>query len=94
MKTDLKTIPGVGAQIERDLIALGYDSVASLAGEDPEQIYERDCIRRGCRVDRCMLYVYRCAVYYADHAEHEPEKLRWWYWKDNLTCFAGRFACS
>ncbi|WP_071135320.1 helix-hairpin-helix domain-containing protein [Millionella massiliensis] len=82
MKTDLRTIPGVGAQIERDLIALGYDSVASLAGEDPEQIYERDCIRRGCRVDRCMLYVYRCAVYYADHAEHDPEKLRWWYWKD------------
>ena len=82
MKTDLKTIPGVGAQIERDLIALGYDNVASLAGEDPEQIYERDCIRRGCRVDRCMLYVYRCAVYYADHAEHDPEKLRWWYWKD------------
>lgn len=82
MKTDLRTIPGVGTQIERDLIALGYDSVASLAGEDPEQIYERDCIRRGCRVDRCMLYVYRCAVYYADHAEHEPEKLRWWYWKD------------
>ena len=82
MKTDLRTIPGVGAQIERDLIALGYDSVASLAGEDPEQIYERDCIRRGCRVDRCMLYVYRCAVYYADHAEHEPEKLRWWYWKN------------
>lgn len=82
MKTDLSTIPGVGAQIERDLIALGYDSVASLAGEDPEQIYERDCIRRSCRVDRCMLYVYRCAVYYADHAEHDPEKLRWWYWKD------------
>lgn len=82
MKTDLRTIPGVGAQIERDLIALGYDSVASLAGEDPEQIYERDCIRRGCRLDRCVLYVYRCAVYYADHAEHEPEKLRWWYWKD------------
>ena len=82
MKTDLRTIPGVGAQIERDLIALGYDSVASLAGEDPEQIYERDCIRRGCRVDRCMLYVYRCAVYYADHAEHDPEKLRWWYWKN------------
>ncbi len=82
MKTDLRTIPGVGAQIERDLIALGYNSVASLAGEDPEQIYERDCIRRGCRLDRCVLYVYRCAVYYADHAEHEPEKLRWWYWKD------------
>ena len=82
MKTALRTIPGVGAQLERDLIALGYDCVASLAGEDPEQIYERDCIRRGYRVDRCMLYVYRCAVYYADHAEHEPEKLRWWYWKD------------
>jgi hypothetical protein len=32
-------------------------------------------------VDRCMLYVFRCAVYYAEGGR-EPEKLRWWNWKD------------
>ena len=29
-----------------------------------------------------MLYVFRCAVYFAEHEQHEPEKLKWWYWKD------------
>lgn len=29
-----------------------------------------------------MKHVFRCAVYYAEHEEHDPEKLKWWYWKD------------
>ena len=36
----------------------------------------------GQQLDRCVLYVYRLAVYYAEHETHEPEKLNWWYWKD------------
>ena len=36
----------------------------------------------GCHVDRCVLYVFRCAVYYASHEAHEPDKLKWWTWKD------------
>ena len=28
------------------------------------------------------LYVWRAAVYYAEHELREPEKLKWWYWKD------------
>jgi len=33
-------------------------------------------------VDRCVLYVYRLAVYFAENETHEPEKLKWWNWKD------------
>lgn len=82
MKTDLRTIPGVGPAMERDLLALGYDSVASLRGQDPEEMYRRSCAIQGCRLDRCVLYVYRCAVYCAETEQPEPEKCRWWYWKD------------
>ncbi|NMB56563.1 pathogenicity locus, partial [Candidatus Beckwithbacteria bacterium] len=31
--------------------------------------------------DRCLLYVFRCAVYYAKGGR-DPEKLKWWNWKD------------
>jgi len=81
-KTDLIKIPGVGKQIKQDLIALGYTNVESLKGQDPERIYERLNEYQGCAVDRCMLYVLRCAVYYASTEVPDPEKLKWWNWKD------------
>jgi hypothetical protein len=34
------------------------------------------------QVDRCLLYVFRCAVYFAEHTRHDPELLKWWNWKD------------
>lgn len=37
---------------------------------------------KGFQDDRCVLYVFRCAVYYAEQEQHDPEKLKWWYWKD------------
>lgn len=79
---DLKTIPGVGKATKQDLIDLGYTSVSSLVGANPEELYERECTMKGKHIDRCQLYVYRCAVYYAEHDVHDPEKLKWWYWKD------------
>lgn len=45
-------------------------------------MYARECARKGVRVDRCVLYVYRCAVYYASTPQPDPEKLKWWAWKD------------
>ncbi|MGN1031578.1 MAG: helix-hairpin-helix domain-containing protein [Butyricicoccaceae bacterium] len=80
--SDLRTIPGIGKQGEQDLIALGYPNVASLRGADPQEMYDRECAMRGVKVDRCVLYVYRCAVYYASTEHPEPEKCKWWYWKD------------
>lgn len=79
---ELQRIPGVGPSLARDLYELGFLSVADLKGADPEEMYRKTCDLAGCHVDRCVLYVYRCAVYFASHEEHEEELLKWWSWKD------------
>ncbi|MBO5301080.1 MAG: Pathogenicity locus [Peptococcaceae bacterium] len=81
---ELQKIPGIGKTGELDLMKLGYTTIESLRGADPEEMYERECIEKGVKVDRCVLYVYRCAVYYANtpEAERNSEKLKWWNWKD------------
>jgi hypothetical protein len=79
---DLQTIPGVGPGIARDLLDLGYTSVSTLRGADPGSMYQRLCELRGCHIDRCVLYVFRCAAYFASSTTHDPELLKWWNWKD------------
>jgi hypothetical protein len=66
----------------KHLIDIGYTSIESLKGQDPEEIYLKDCSYHGRKVDRCVLYVYRLAVYYAENDVHEPDKLKWWNWKN------------
>lgn len=75
-------VPGVGIKTACDLWALGIREPAGLVGQDPEELYQRLCEQQGCSVDRCMLYVFRCAVYYVSRDEHDPGLLRWWNWKD------------
>ena len=79
---DLRTIPGVGPSIARDLVDLGIRRVAELRGEDPEALYGRLMELRGRHVDRCVLYVLRCAVYFASTPDPDPKRLKWWVWKD------------
>ena len=79
---ELQTIPGVGKTIALDLWNLGFRSVQALQGQDPEELYVRQCALQGTQVDRCMLYVFRCAVYYASNEQHDSELLKWWNWKD------------
>jgi hypothetical protein len=84
-KTDFKklqTIPGVGPSIARDLVDLGYSSVSSLKGADPESMYQRLYELRGAHIDRCVLYEFRCAVYFASSGTYDPKLLKWWNWKD------------
>jgi hypothetical protein len=78
----LQVIPSIGPSMAVDLIDLGYRSVSDLKGEDPEAMYARLCRLRGRPVDRCVLYVFRCAVYFAGTKNPEPELLKWWNWKD------------
>ncbi len=78
----LQGIPGVGPSIARDLADLGYSSVAGLRGADPEAMYRDLCRLRGQHVDRCVLYVFRAAVYFAGPGPHDPRLLKWWKWKD------------
>ena len=62
----LQTIPGVGKVVATDLWNLGYKSISDLAGQDAEEIYIRHNDYRGKVQDICMLYTFRCAVYFAD----------------------------
>jgi hypothetical protein len=79
---DLTRAPGVGPRMAADLDSLGVRSLDDLAGCDPQRLYDRLCELTGPRVDRCVLYVFRCAVYFATHDHHDPELLKWWNWKD------------
>lgn len=82
MKTDLLTIPNVGKNTKEDLLNIGITCVEDLVGKYPEDLYIEDCIYKKYQEDKCELYVFRAAVYYAEHEIHEEEKLKWWYWKD------------
>jgi len=79
---ELQVIPGVGPKIAEDLWNLGVRATRDLKKKDPEELYRMLCAREGARVDRCVLYVFRCAVYYASHEHPEPDLLKWWSWKE------------
>jgi Pathogenicity locus len=79
---ELRTIPGVGKEIAKDLFGIGIFSAGDLRGKNPEKLYDTLCKKQGMKIDRCMLYVMRCAVYYASRAKHDPKLLKWWSWKD------------
>jgi nucleotidyltransferase/DNA polymerase involved in DNA repair len=78
----LSVIPGIGPALAADLYLLGIHTVESLGGRDPETLYRKLSKLIGQPVDRCVLYTFRCAVYFASEAEPEPGKLQWWRWMD------------
>ena len=82
---ELSTIPGVGKSIATDLINIGILRVEDLVDQDPEQLYHRSNQHAGSVQDRCLLYVFRCAVYYASTppVDRKSEKLKWWNWKNS-----------
>jgi len=79
---ELQTIPGVGQKTAEDFWQLGIRSVRDLKGKSPERLYKNLCTKKRTSVDRCMLYVIRCAVYYASAERPKPALLKWWSWKD------------
>lgn len=81
---DLQQIPGVGKSIARDLWNIGIRSVTELRGRDPQELYDLSNRFAGVVQDPCLLYTFRCAVYYASTPKNKqhPEKLKWWNWKD------------
>jgi hypothetical protein len=87
---ELTTIPGVGKSIAADLRDLGIRRVADLKKRDPERLYARLNAKRGVRQDPCVLYVFRCAVYYASTLRPKPALLKWWAWKDRRVGWRGQ----
>ena len=79
---DIQRIPGVGPSLAADLVDLGIRRVADLRRRSPERLYDQLIALRGVHQDRCVLYPFRCAVYFAAEPNPEPEKLKWWNWKE------------
>jgi hypothetical protein len=79
---ELQTIPGIGPSLAQDLRDLGIRRVADLERRDPERLHARLNRLRGVRQDPCVLYAFRCAVYYARTPRPKAELLKWWNWKD------------
>lgn len=74
----------MGKSIANDLVNIGIYQIADLKNKDPEELYHLSNQFAGCIQDRCLLYVFKCAVYFAATPPllQEPEKLKWWNWKD------------
>lgn len=81
---ELTIIPGVGKSIAADLYNIGIRKIEDLKGKDPEILYHHSNQFAGCTQDRCLLYVFRCAVYFAETPtnKQDKERLKWWNWKD------------
>jgi nucleotidyltransferase/DNA polymerase involved in DNA repair len=79
---ELLMIPGIGKSLARDLVDLGIHRVRDLKGRDPVRLYRKLNVLRGQHIDRCVLYTFRCAVYFATETKHDPKLLKWWNWKD------------
>jgi hypothetical protein len=80
----LRELPGVGPSIEADLQSIGIESVDDLRGKTPEELYSVLKDRAGGALDRCVLYVMRCAVYWAEREgpAADPELRKWWAFMD------------
>lgn len=81
---ELTVIPGIGKSLATDLWNIGITSVADLKGKAPEVLFALSNAYAGVVQDCCVLYAFRCAVYFAQTLpEHrKKEKLNWWFWKD------------
>ena len=81
---ELMAIPGIGKSLATDLWNIGITSVVDLKGKDPEVLFALSNDYAGVVQDRCVLYAFRCAVYFAQTPPEyrEKEKLNWWFWKD------------
>ena len=79
----LQIIPGVGKSISKNLWDIGIRCVEDLKGKSPEAMYVQSNKLARTIQDPCLLYVFRCAVYFAETSEkdREVEKLKWWNWK-------------
>ena len=78
----LEAVPGIGNSLARDLRDLGINTVADLKRRDPQKMYDDLCRKRGNHQDRCVLYTFRCAVYFAETETPDPELMQWWNWKE------------
>jgi Pathogenicity locus len=77
---ELGDLISIGPAMLRDFELLGIRSVAQLAKQDPERMYEK--LGRVARQhqDICVLDVFYAAVEQAKNPRLAAEKCQWWWW--------------
>ncbi len=76
----LADLISIGPAMLRDFDVLGIHSVAQLARQNPQQMYERLNRVSGQRQDPCVLDVFCAAVAQARNPRLPAERCQWWYW--------------
>jgi hypothetical protein len=77
----LADLISIGPAMLRDFEILGVRSVAQLARQDPERLYEKLCrVAPPQHQDICCLDVFRAAVAQARDPRLPAEQCQWWYW--------------
>lgn len=77
-KAGLQSLMNVGPSIERDLTGLGIRTVAQLATEEAEDLFQR--LERQCqrRIDPCVYDTFRAVI----HEARTGEKTPWFAWTE------------
>jgi hypothetical protein len=86
---ELQRMPNIGRSIAVDLWDLGVRRQSDLIGRDPQALYDELMAQRGAYIDRCQLYVFRAAVYFAETQPPAPELVAWWEWSDKALLARG-----
>jgi nucleotidyltransferase/DNA polymerase involved in DNA repair len=76
----LKHLISIGPAMLRDFELLGIHSVAQLARQNPQQLYEKLGRVAHQHQDICVLDVFRAAVAQARNPRLPAEQCQWWYW--------------
>jgi hypothetical protein len=76
----LADLISIGPAMLRDFEILGVRSVAQLARQNPERLYEKLCRVAPEYRDICCLDVFRAAVAQARDPWLPAEQRQWWYW--------------
>jgi pathogenicity locus Cdd1 protein len=76
----LADLISVGPAMLRDFELLGIRSVAQLAKQNPQKLYEKLERVAGQHKDVCVLDVFEAAVAQARNPLLPAEKCQWWYW--------------
>ena len=76
----LGDLVSIGPAMLRDFELLGIRSVAQLARQKPESLYEKLCKVTGKSQDICVLDTFSAAVAQARNPKLPAEQCEWWYW--------------
>ncbi len=79
-KRQLGDLISIGPAMLRDFELLGIRSVAQLAWQNPQRMYEKLGRLAGQHQDICVLDVFCAAVAQARHPRLPAEQCKWWYW--------------